>query len=131
VFKLLDIDGALLEPTRRLVGPIVSTIGEEAGVIVDERTKRIKAKGDKPAHDVAVRKFASAHDLRRAFGVRWAGKVMPTVLRELMRHEDIGTTMKFYVGQNAEKTAEAVWAVVGNIQGNTRQPARSDCAKTP
>jgi hypothetical protein len=35
---------------------------------------------------------------------------MPTVLRELMRHEDIGTTMKFYVGQNAEATADAVWA---------------------
>ena len=31
-----------------------------------------------------------------------------------MRHEDIGTTMKFYVGQNAESTADALWAAVGD-----------------
>jgi hypothetical protein len=34
---------------------------------------------------------------------------MPNVLRELMRHADSGTTMKFYVGQNAEATADALW----------------------
>jgi hypothetical protein len=34
---------------------------------------------------------------------------MPHVLKELMRHETIDTTMKFYVGRNAERTADAVW----------------------
>ena len=55
-------------------------------------------------------KFASAHDLRRAFGERWATRVMPQVLRELMRHENINTTMKYYVGRNAQRTAEALWS---------------------
>jgi hypothetical protein len=34
---------------------------------------------------------------------------MPTVLRELMRHESIETTMRFYVGQNAESTSDTRW----------------------
>ena len=28
---------------------------------------------------------------------------------ELMGHESIGTTMRFYVGQNAQRTADAAW----------------------
>lgn len=48
---------------------------------------------------------------------------MPTILRELMRHEEIGTTMKYYVGQNAESTADALWNAIGNISGNTGQEA--------
>ncbi|WP_428303919.1 hypothetical protein [Lacipirellula sp.] len=39
---------------------------------------------------------------------------MPTVLRELLRHESIETTMRFYVGQNAEATADELWRVVEN-----------------
>ena len=31
------------------------------------------------------------------------------VLQELMRHENIETTMKYYVGRNAERTADALW----------------------
>jgi integrase len=111
VFKLLDIDGTLLQPTRRLAGPIVSAIGNAAGVVVDERLKGGKL----------VRKFASAHDLRRAFGFRWAFRVMPTVLRELMRHEDIATTMAYYVGDNAEATADAVWNAAGTISGTSHK----------
>ncbi len=34
---------------------------------------------------------------------------MPQVLKELMRHESIETTMRFYVGRNAHTTADAVW----------------------
>jgi len=109
VFKLLAIDGMPLRDGRDTAGKIISAIGEAAGVVVDERLKG----------KLTVRKFASAHDLRRAFGQRWAGRVMPTVLRELMRHEDISTTMKYYVGQNAEDTADTLWAAVGNISGNT------------
>jgi len=30
---------------------------------------------------------------------------MPAVLQELMRHESIETTMKFYVGQDPQSTA--------------------------
>ena len=42
---------------------------------------------------------------------------MPTILRELMRHESIETTMKYYVGVNAEATADELWAALGDISG--------------
>jgi integrase len=70
-------------------------------------------------------KFASAHDLRRSFGERWSSRVMPQVLQELMRHESIDTTMKFYVGRNAERTADVLWQAheakiaASNTSGNT------------
>lgn len=54
-------------------------------------------------------KFASAHDLRRAFGNRWAAKVMPVVLQQLMRHESIETTLKYYVEQDAEALGAELW----------------------
>jgi integrase len=105
------------------VGKIVSKIGRKAGVIV--RTD--------PA-DPKKKKYASAHDLRRSFGDRWAARVMPAVLKELMRHESIETTLRYYVGANAERTAEVCWSAIpgaaagyaaacGNGLGNTTQPA--------
>ena len=48
---------------------------------------------------------------------------MPAVLQQLMRHESIDTTMKFYVGRNAEATAAILYAAVGNILGNTPHSA--------
>lgn len=99
VFKLLASNGTGFRASTWMVSHAVSAIGEKAGVVVDERRKG----------DEVVRKFASAHDLRRAFGQRWAGKVMPTVLRELMRHASLTTTMAYYVGANAEASADAIW----------------------
>jgi len=119
VFKLLANDGTPLPATRRLVGPTVSAIGEKAGVVVDERQKGGET----------VRKFASAHDLRRAFGKRWSRKVSPTTLRDMMRHADIHTTMKYYVGQDAEESADAIWAAAGDTLGDTSRPAESESAK--
>ena len=57
-------------------------------------------------------KFATAHDLRRAFGERWSMRVEATVLMELMRHESINTTLRYYVGRNAERVADVVWSAV-------------------
>ena len=42
---------------------------------------------------------------------------------ELMRHESIQTTMRFYVGQNAQRTADAAWAAYELAQA--RQQAGS------
>lgn len=42
---------------------------------------------------------------------------MPQVLKELMRHKSIDTTMKIYVGQNAEKTADALWLAYAQLRG--------------
>lgn len=81
-------------------------------------SKLLSAIGEKAGVRVSPRKHASAHDLRRAFGLRWALRVMPAVLQELMRHESIQTTMEFYVGRNAEVTADAVWQAVANESAN-------------
>ena len=107
VFKLLTKVGEPAKPTRHVVGPRVADIGRAAGVVTDQREK----KGE------LVKEFASAHDLRRAFGFRWSRRVMPTILRELMRHESIETTMKYYVGVNAEATADELWKAVESNLG--------------
>ncbi len=88
------------------ISRIISRIGKAAGVKVNT-DKKGKVKS------------ASAHDLRRSFGFRWALRVMPAVLQQLMRHEDISTTMKYYVGQDAERIADAVWAVVESTEKGT------------
>jgi len=48
---------------------------------------------------------------------------MPTDLMVLMRHESIETTMRYYVGRNAQNTAKTLWeahkkADSGNTFGN-------------
>ena len=91
------------------VSELISEIGKRAGV-------RVHAD---PKHPERV-KYASAHDLRRAFGERWAARLMPAQLMELMRHEYIETTLRFYVGRNAQRTAEAAWAAyeaAGGVSG--------------
>jgi integrase len=78
-------------------GRIVSEIGGRAGVVVNK----------------IEQKYASAHDLRRAFGTRWATRVKPATLQLLMRHKSIETTMKYYVGQDADDVADELWAEYG------------------
>ena len=108
VFKLNGLQTG--EPiTAKRVGRIVSKIGKAAGVVVN------KAEG----------KFASAHDLRRAFCTRWAPSVKPATLQLLMRHSAIETTLKYYVAQDAADVSDELWAeyrpsTVGNTFGNTR-----------
>lgn len=74
------------------VSKTIIELGKAAGVKVDEN-------GDKVV-------YASAHDLRRSFGNRWARHVMPMVLKELMRHSSVATTEKFYVDIKAQETAK-------------------------
>ena len=94
------------------ISKVVSRIGKAATVVVDPK------KG----------KSASAHDLRRAFGYRWSRKVMPALLKELMRHSSIETTMTYYVGQNAQASAEELWAALGSNLGSNGQ---SEACLTP
>ncbi|MCB1512848.1 MAG: site-specific integrase, partial [Hyphomicrobiaceae bacterium] len=75
------------------VGRVIGDIGKRAGVVVNP----------------ASGKFASAHDLRRAFGHRWSRRVMPAVLKELMRHSAVSTTLEFYAGGQAELTSASLW----------------------
>lgn len=105
------------------LGRTISAIGEAADV--------------KSRDDSGEIKFASAHDFRRAFGFRWAQRVMPAVLKELMRHASIDTTMKYYVTANAQATADVLWSAVpipnidlGNRTGNTPNTSSSETART-
>ena len=73
----------------------ISAIGEAAGIVVNEGTEK--------------KKYASAHDLRRSFGLRWSARLMPAELKQLMRHADIATTMKFYAIADALSFGERLW----------------------
>ena len=46
---------------------------------------------------------------------------MPQVLMVVMRQENIETTMHFYVGRDAETTADLLWATEGHNSGNMAQ----------
>lgn len=83
------------------VGQVISKIGKKAGVKVSDKNGKIK--------------YASAHDFRRSFGLRWSQRVLPATLMELMRHDSIETTMKYYVGRNAQIAAKAAWDAVTSI----------------
>ena len=81
----------------------ISAIGKVSGVVVD------------PVRG----KHVTAHDLRRSFGSRWAVLVMPVVLQELMRHATISTTLKYYVGQNLDRTHDAILHAIARRDYNT------------
>jgi integrase len=88
--------------TSARAGRVISEIGELAGILVN------KPEG----------KFATAHDLRRSFGTRWASRVKPATLQLLMRHRSIETSMKYYVCQNSDDVADELWAKYGASSRN-------------
>jgi integrase len=105
-------------PTTKRAGRYISAIGEKALVVTDPTIQRKRV--DKETGEVTfVPGYASAHDLRRSFGTRWANKVMPRVLMQLMRHTSITTTMKFYVESNADSVQSELWKLAGNTLGNS------------
>jgi integrase len=120
VFKLNGLQtSSAITPKR--VCRLVGKIGKKAGVVVATVEKRKRKDGKLTT--VTVKKFASAHDLRRSFGTRWAKRVMPAVLQRLMRHAEIATTMKYYVTMDADAVADELWDrdwEVGNNFGNNR-----------
>ena len=111
VFNPISISGQPLRSSDR-VGRIISKIGEHSKVLVG-------AKG-----------HPTAHDFRRSFASRWALRVTPTVLKELMRHADIKTTLTYYVGESAERTANEVWDAFvrteGAVLGDSSESELSD-----
>jgi len=113
--------------TPKWVCRIVGAIGKAAGVVVAVTEKRKRVDGKLVT--TTGKKFASAHDLRRSFGTRWAKRVMPAVLQRLMRHAEIATTMKYYVTMDADEVADQVWGRdwdSGNTSGNNRpEPAQN------
>jgi integrase len=94
---------------------IICEFGRDACIKVAEKNGKVK--------------YASAHDLRRAFGCRWALRVMPPILKQLMRHASIQTTMEYYVGQNAEQAADVLWDAVA-LETNVDGPAQPAMRQT-
>ncbi|HUE15041.1 MAG TPA: site-specific integrase [Planctomycetaceae bacterium] len=78
--------------------------------------------------------YASAHDLRRSFGFRWAKRVMPAILQRLMRHSTIKTTLTYYAVQGEDETAGVVWdaykAQIANDFANGHQKQAEIAEKT-
>ena len=97
VFTLPGVYGRTEKQRQESVGKKISEIGKKAGIKVQVHPETGKVK------------YASAHDLRRAFGERWASLVMPAHLQQLMRHESIETTLRYYVGANADRTNDICW----------------------
>jgi len=72
---------------------------------------------------------ASAHDLRRAFGQRWSRKVSSMILKELMRHDSVTTTEKYYVDINAQETARFLRKVTLEVTPKKKaDPAEAETA---
>jgi len=110
---------------------MVARIGKAAGVKVASKTKADSKTGERGE----LVKYASAHDLRRSFGERWATRVMPTVLQALMRHESIETTLRYYVGRNAQNTAKVLWeahkrVAAGNTLSNSGEIRHDSAVRT-
>jgi len=85
-------------------------IGQAAKVKVDEKD--------------GTEKFASSHDIRRAFGTRWAKIVPSGILQQLMRHSSVETTMKFYVNITAKDTLAEVRRHLKKNLGNQNSPEK-------
>jgi integrase len=92
VFKINALQTGKGMTTKR-ISRVISAIGEKSLIVVS------KVDG----------KHGSAHDLRRAFGTRWAPRIKPATLKLLMRHKSIETTLKYYVAQDADEVADELW----------------------
>ena len=91
------------KPHHHYISHTISELGKQAGIIVSPEPL----------------KYASAHDFRRSFGTRWASRVMPAVLQQLMRHQSITTTLRYYVGLDAAKIYSDLVALVGSSNKTT------------
>ena len=137
VFKLTGLK-TRTPITPKRVCRIVAKIGKTAGVVVATKERRKRVDGKLVA--TTVKKFATAHDLRRSFGTRWAKRVMPAVLQRLMRHAEIATTMKYYVTMDSDSVADEVWGRdwdggntlrAGNTFGNNRPQQAPETETAP
>lgn len=78
----------------------ISELGKAANIEVSKEPSRVSGEW--------LIKYASAHDLRRSFGERWALIVEPNLLMEMMRHSSFETTRKFYLTANARNYSSRV-----------------------
>lgn len=100
----------LAVPDKDRDGLVFRTVGLKGRIMGAQQVERVIAQLGKKANVVvADGKTASAHDLRRAFATRWAMRVKPAVLQQMMRHKSIATTMSFYADLDAQDIASEIW----------------------
>lgn len=112
-------------PGKLRKGRVFRFLSERGNPIGQAQAERVIAKFGREAKiKVSKSKTATAHDLRRSFGSRWALKVMPQVLQQLMRHADIQTTMRFYVDLKANDLGKVLYEADQEANQNAEQPAK-------
>lgn len=94
--------------TPGYVSHTITAICAKAGVVTN--SVRHKSRGGELGDH-----FAGAHDFRRAFGTRWARRVLPQILQKMMRHANINTTLSYYVELDTDDTAEDIWAAYEQV----------------
>ncbi len=103
----------LLLERSNTASKIISSIGKAAGVVT--------------ARDASGKpKVGSSHDLRRSFAERWAPRVVPAVLKELMRHASIETTLRYYTGSQADATNELLFANFANLSETSSETSSQE-----
>jgi len=92
----------------------IAAIGKKAGIRV--ATKVVRDRKTKKTRESV--KYASAHDLRRSFGTRWASHLKPLVLQLVMGHKSFETTQQFYVALDTDDIARDIWSQLGDKYGD-------------
>jgi integrase len=92
----------------------IGEIGGKANIVVDPKTQ----------------KRASAHDLRRSFLQRWRGKVDAAILQILARHESFETTKQYYLSDEAESVASAIWSGGDSVESTILKELRNCISAT-
>jgi integrase len=96
---------------KRICGPTTGFVFP-LGMAASTVAKRISGYGIAAGIRVSPTKHASAHDLRRTFGQRWSLRVHPIVLKTIMRHSSIETTLRYYVQADIDEIAASVWGPI-------------------
>lgn len=90
-------------PSEEWVSKVISRIGEKANVVVDVRGK--------------VKKYASAHDLRRSCGERMLNAGVPEkIIQRVMRHESWETTRKHYAPGSVQSDAKLLREILATAE---------------
>ena len=95
-----------------------------------ERLLEILAERRQVVLDKVDWRLGSPHDLRKTYGNTMKRYVSVDVLKRLMGHSDISTTMKFYTGATADDEARVRHALAAVFGGQTDEQADEQAVKS-
>ncbi len=105
-----DFAGLLrLIPYEARRGPIFAV--NELGAVT-AAGKKIAACGRRAGVSVDSRRYASAHDLRHSFALRWAeAGLSEAELASILRHKSVATTRQYYLRIDAQRLGERLYSL--------------------